>query len=60
MVAGLPILPLLHVVQNVEAELKQDTDSATIRNHNMVDAIARAVLHTAVLVIPIHVQVHMS
>ena len=59
MVAGLPILPLIPVVQNVEVELKQDTDSATIRNHNMVDSIARAVLHTDVLVIPINVQVHM-
>ena len=59
MVVGLPILRLLPVVHNVEVELKQDTDTATIRNHNMVDAIAQAVIHTAVLVIPIHVQVRM-
>ena len=58
-VAGLRILNSVPVVLNVEVELKQWTERATIPNQDITEPSVQDLLHTHVLVMTIHVQVYL-
>ena len=58
MVLGLRILHSVPAVLNVEVELKQQIEHATIQNQDITEVSVQGLLHTHVLVMSIHVQVY--
>ena len=54
---GLHILHLVHVVPNVQVELKQKLEHAIIQNQDTMEINVQGLLQTHVLAMNIHVQV---
>ena len=57
MVDGLHILHLVHVVPNVQVDLKEDIEHAIIQNQDTMESSVQALLQKHVLAMNIHVRV---